>query len=82
MVIARLFTEHPHSVGESYAEHLCTATGFGVRMLLGGLACLIHAWLPFAFERTASHCICELHDRMVVHRTVAHRTMLSRAARR
>lgn len=68
MTFARLFTEHPRSVGESYTEHLCTAMTFAVRMFLGGLACLVHALLPFLFERTASQCISELHDRMVVNR--------------
>ena len=36
--IAKAFTEHPASVGETYGEHLVHATGFGVRMVLGGLA--------------------------------------------
>jgi Family of unknown function (DUF6356) len=60
-----LFTEHPASVGETYGEHLRAAVGFGLRMMLGGLACLAHALLPFLFERTASKCVTELHQRMV-----------------
>lgn len=62
------FTEHPRSVGESYAEHLGTATGFGLRMLAGGFACLLHGVLPFLFTRTGSRTITLLHDRMVVNR--------------
>ena len=50
----KLFTEHPASVGESYAEHLAMAGGFGLRMILGGCACLIHGLLPFLFVRTGS----------------------------
>jgi hypothetical protein len=61
----RLFTDHPASVGESYGEHLLAATSFALRMMLSGLACLVHALLPFLFERTASKCVAELHQRMV-----------------
>lgn len=64
----RLFNEHPHSVGESYTEHMGVAFGFGWRMVLAGLACLVHAVLPFMFVKTGSRAIGELHDRMVAHR--------------
>ncbi len=64
----RLFTDHPASVGESYGEHLRTASGFAGRMVLGGCACLVHALLPFLFVRTGSRCISELHERMLVNR--------------
>ena len=65
---ARIFTDHPQSVGESYGEHLMMAGGFGVRMVLGGMACLIHALLPFLFVRTGSVQISALHETMVAHR--------------
>ena len=64
----KLFTEHPASVGESYGEHLAMATGFGLRMILGGIACLIHGLLPFLFVKTGSRQIGALHDIMVVNR--------------
>ena len=64
----RLFTEHPTSVGESYGEHLLTASGFGLRMVLAGLACMVHALLPFLFVKTGSVQISTLHDRMVANR--------------
>ena len=68
MGLRRFFTEHPESVGETYLEHLCTATGFATRMMLGGVACFFHALFPFAFRRTGSECIEQLHDRMVMNR--------------
>ena len=64
----RLFTEHPASVGESYAEHLVTASGFGLRMVLAGLACIVHALLPFLFVKTGSVQISTLHDQMIANR--------------
>jgi hypothetical protein len=64
----RIFIEHPASVGESYSQHLVHASGFGWRMVVGGLACLVHGVLPFLFVRTGSRVIEQLHDRMVVNR--------------
>ena len=67
-MLYRLFTEHPASVDETYGEHMGVATSFGVRMVLAGLACLIHAVLPFLFVKTGSKAITELHERMVAKR--------------
>ncbi|MEM7254775.1 MAG: DUF6356 family protein [Pseudomonadota bacterium] len=64
----RLFTEHPASVGETYGEHFRHASGFGFTMLIGGLACLVHAVFPFLCLTTGSDRIRALHDRMVVNR--------------
>jgi hypothetical protein len=63
-----LFTHHPASVGETYWQHLGAAWGFSWRMMLASLACLVHALLPFLFEKTGSQAITRLHDRMVVNR--------------
>ena len=68
MLPVRLFTDHPASVGESYAEHLVTASGFGLRMMLAGLACMVHALLPFLFVKTGSVQISTLHDKMLANR--------------
>ena len=67
----RAFTEHPASVGESYTEHMARAACFGVRMIGAGIACLVHALLPFLFERTGSAAIAELNDRMITNRRAA-----------
>ena len=68
MTATRLFTAHPQSVGESYREHLLTASGFGIRMVLAGLASLVHAVLPFLFVKTGSRQIAALYDTMVANR--------------
>lgn len=67
-MIKRAFTEHPASVGESYVEHMGMAFGFGGKMVVSGLACLIHGVFPFLFTRTGRTCIEDLHARMVTHR--------------
>ena len=71
MRITEHFTQHPASVGETYGEHFRMALGFAAHMLIGGLACLVHAVLPFAFVKTGSGIIQSLHDRMVVNRHAA-----------
>lgn len=63
-----LFVDHPGSVGESYSEHLIHAAGFSGRLLLAGIACLIHALLPFLFVKTGSRAVHQLYDRMVLNR--------------
>jgi hypothetical protein len=63
-----LFTGHPASVGETYLQHLVSAVGFSVRMLGAGIACLIHALLPFLFVNVGSSTITKLHERMVLNR--------------
>ena len=68
-MILRAFTEHPASVGETYSEHFLFATRFGMRMVLGGFACILHGILPFLFVRTGSRQIETLHGRMVVSRS-------------
>lgn len=68
MDLLKSFREHPASVGETYGEHFRHATGFGIRMVLGGIACTVHGFLPFLFVKTGSKQISTLHDRMVVSR--------------
>ena len=58
------FNRHPKEVGETYGEHFRNASGFGLKMIGGGLACLVHAVFPFWFERTGSRTTCELHRRL------------------
>lgn len=58
------FTRHPREVGESYGHHFVNASAFGLRMLAGGVAVLIHAVFPFLFVHTGSRTMDKLHKRM------------------
>jgi hypothetical protein len=60
-MITRLFTAHPHSVDETYFQHLLFAGRFSLLLLGAGLAALIHAILPFMFEKTASRMIAQMY---------------------
>jgi hypothetical protein len=64
-MIDRIFLSHPRSVGESYSEHAATAARFGATMVVGGVACLIHAVLPALFPRSASDRVKRLYAQMV-----------------
>ncbi|MGN6515137.1 MAG: DUF6356 family protein [Rhizomicrobium sp.] len=66
-----IFTSHPHSVGETYSQHLASACSFGVRMVVAGSACLLHGVFPFLFVRTGSTTVRHLHDEMITHRSRA-----------
>jgi len=66
--VNRAFAEHPASVGETYGEHFAVAGSFGWALFKASLACFVHAVLPFAFVKTGSATITELHTRMVLKR--------------
>lgn len=70
MSLTEKFTAHPQSVGETYVQHAAMASGFGFRLMLAGMACLVHAVLPFLFVKTGSSMIADLYQRMVAHRRV------------
>jgi hypothetical protein len=64
-MIDRLFLDHPRSVRESYGEHLRVAGRFGATMVVGGLACIVHALVPGLFIRTGSATVKRLYSEMV-----------------
>lgn len=60
----RLFTDHPASVDETYLEHTGFALHFAFWLAVAAFAALVHAVLPFMFEKTASRIITRLHARI------------------
>lgn len=58
------FIAHPASVDETYGEHFAFALGFAFKLGLAAGAALIHALLPFLFEKTASRMVSELYARI------------------
>ena len=63
--MANVLTRHLRDVGETYTEHFGMASGFALRLITTGFACLIHGIFPFLFERTGSDMVRKLHDEMV-----------------
>ncbi|WOI54593.1 DUF6356 family protein [Parvularcula sp. LCG005] len=62
MAIVDKFKAHPTSVGESYFQHLNGASSIGTRMIIAGVACLLHGLFPFLFTRTGSNMLFKLHQ--------------------
>lgn len=58
------FTRHPDALGESYLQHLGHALCYSGRMFAAGGAALVHAILPFLFEKTASNMIKAMYAEM------------------
>lgn len=67
-MFSKIFREHPTEVGETYTEHFAAAGGFGVKMVAGGVACMIHAVIPAMFVTTGSGTVKKLYDQMVAKR--------------
>ena len=59
-----LFLAHPETQNETYSQHARFAGGLGFWMVLAGLAALVHALLPFAFQTTASRILARIQARM------------------
>ena len=62
-MLARVFLKHPHSVNESYFEHMAFAAWFASKLFAAGFAAAVHAVFPNCFEKTASNIIAELYQR-------------------
>jgi hypothetical protein len=57
----KLFTAHPATKNETYWQHRRFAAQFGNTLILHGLAAIVHGWLPFVFEFTASNKVRSLY---------------------
>jgi hypothetical protein len=63
-MIRRLFSEHPQSLGMSWASHGLGALRIGGRLMGAGAACIIHAIVPGWFTQTAGRTVDEMHGEM------------------
>jgi hypothetical protein len=63
-MIRRIFSEHPRSLGMSWASHAAGAVGISVRLIGAGCACLIHAIVPAWFTETAGRTVTDMHEHM------------------
>lgn len=56
--------DHLDSVHESYGQHLCFATGVGLKLIGAGVASILHGLFPAIFQYTGSQTIFKLADGM------------------
>ncbi len=62
------FVEHPRSVNETYLQHFGEACRFASKLIVAGVCCLVHAFVPRLCERAASESVHQLFDEMVANR--------------
>lgn len=58
------FTQHPKEVGLNYFTHMLFAFSVVGKLVLGTIACFIHAFLPFLFTHTTSGIVKNLHSKI------------------
>ena len=59
-----IFTDHPRSLGMSWASHGAGAVKIGAELIGAGAACIVHAIVPAWFTETAGRTVLRLHDVM------------------
>ena len=62
--LTRIMVDHPNSVGETYFQHMRFALRFSGTLFVAAFCALVHAVLPFCFEKTASNIIRRLYARI------------------
>jgi hypothetical protein len=60
-MFARLFIEHPRTVGEGYFEHMSAALSVARRLAVASAACVVHAIVPGLCKTSGSTAILKLH---------------------
>jgi len=60
-MFARLFIEHPRTVGEGYFEHMGASLGTARKLAVAACACIVHAVVPGLCKTTGSTAILKLH---------------------
>lgn len=63
-VFGRLFTEHPRTLGMSWARHGAGAVKIGMELIGAGCAALVHAVVPGWFTDTAGRTVTRTYDYM------------------
>ncbi|MCP5076338.1 MAG: hypothetical protein GY947_23965 [Rhodobacteraceae bacterium] len=62
-MINRIFLEHPASVDDTFGEHFLFATKLSGMLFVAASAALLHAFVPAAFEKTASRIVARLYGK-------------------
>ena len=56
------FSKHPEEIGETYFQHLWFASRISWLAFWISVTALVHALLPFLFQKTASEMLKNLND--------------------
>jgi hypothetical protein len=69
--LARLFVEHPRSLGMTWAGHGAGAAKIGAELMGAGLACMVHAVIPGCFTQTAGKTVTRIYDHIQIRKAGA-----------
>jgi hypothetical protein len=58
----RLFLEHPHALGMTWAAHGAGAVRIGAELIGAGCAAIIHAAVPGWFTETAGRTVTRIYN--------------------
>ena len=61
-MLARLFTDHPRSLGLSWFEHGTGALKIGGKLIYAGVAAIVHGIVPGWFTDTAGRTVTETYN--------------------
>jgi hypothetical protein len=61
-LLRRLFTDHPGSLGMSWAAHGGGAVKIGAELIGAGCAAIVHAAVPGWFTETAGRTVSRIYD--------------------
>ena len=60
--LRRLFTDHPSSLGMTWASHGAGAVKIGAELIGAGCAAIVHAAVPGWFTETAGRTVTRIYD--------------------
>lgn len=58
------FTDHPHSVDESYITHMGHSLSYSIKFLWLSFMTLVHAFFPFAFTNSSSKLVKKINNHL------------------
>jgi hypothetical protein len=61
-LLQRLFLDHPHSLGMTWAGHGAGAVKIGAELIGAGCAAIVHAAVPGWFTQTAGRTVTRIYD--------------------
>jgi len=64
MAVGGIFTKHPASVGQTWAQHGRFALSVSWTLTLAALAAVVHAVVPALCKTTASRAVDQLHAKI------------------
>lgn len=63
--IYKLFTQHPQENSMTYVQHFWKTMKMSIKMGVGSISLIVHAYFPFMCKKTRENIIAELQENTV-----------------